>query len=75
MAVFFEKREIKLKIIKTRKLRANDATRLLKIISMTCIIDTESDVISSKHFTQKRTTIKHIPIGKNDFIDSKYFFI
>ena len=75
MAAFFEKREIKLKIIKTRKLRANDATRLLKIISMTCIIDTESDVISSKHFTQKRTTIKHIPVGKNDFIDSKYFFI
>mgnify|MGYP006353495343 FL=1 len=75
MAALFEKKEIKLKIIKTRKLRANDATRLLKIISMTCIIDTESDVISSKHFTQKRTTIKHIPIGKNDFIDSKYFFI
>lgn len=75
MAAFFEKREIKLKIIKTRKLRANDATRLLKIISMVCIIDTESDVKSSKHFTQKRTTIKNIAIGKNDFIDSKYFFI
>ena len=75
MAAFFEKREIKLKIIKTRKLRANDATRLLKIISMTCIIDTESDVKSSKHFTQKSTTIKHIAIGKNVFIDSKYFFI